>query len=363
MNTQKKARFFPFSLATNEHLQQDADNPITLNAINVVQERLTATAPFKSTLNMGESLQLNEYLTSPSGYFFAIMQGDGHFCVYRGSGPQSSAGYLWGSDNIGPNGSYSAVMQSDGNFCVYNQSGGYLWGIGAHSGGPFTLCMQDDGNLCVYGAGGWVWGSQVTDPVTDCTNITAIKFDVSKATYVSVTPGNVYSTQVSNTTPTPQVSTIGGSYTVTETSGWSNALSLKIGVKTSFKTGLPVVAEGQVEISAEVTDTYTWNGSSSAATAFTFSAAVNVPPNSTMKCNVMVSMSTIALPYALTGTLLYASGATAQGTLQGTYTGTTSGDVNVTYSPVIAKQTALATFVEHQRIVPALDISPACAAA
>ena len=43
-------------------------------------------------------------------------------------------------------------------------------------------------------------------------------------------------------------------------------------------------------------------------------------------------MSTIAVPYTLTGTFVFKSGARMPGTMRGLYTGTNSHDLTVTYA-------------------------------
>jgi hypothetical protein len=126
------------------------------------------------TLGTNGVLGTNQYLTSPNGQFFAIMQGDGNLCVYKGSGPGDNRGYVWCSMATAPGGQFFLTMQGDGNLCAYKGTGpgdnrGYLWcTMATASGGQFFLAMQDDANLCVYrGTGpgdnrGNVWCSGIT---------------------------------------------------------------------------------------------------------------------------------------------------------------------------------------------------------
>lgn len=100
----------------------------------------------------------DDYLVSPNGLFFAVMQSNGIFCVYRGSGPMNKAPlpYVWGTQKTAPGGTwFYARMQETGEFCVFHGSGGgnqrLIWGSEkTMPGGQFFLAMQDDGNLCVY---------------------------------------------------------------------------------------------------------------------------------------------------------------------------------------------------------------------
>jgi len=126
------------------------------------------------SLGVNEFLRTNQYLVSSNNAFFAIMQSDGNFCVYRGSGPNDNHGYVWGTQVApGPN-EYFAIMQSDGNFCVYLGSGpsdnrGYVWGT-QELRGPlnYAAYMEDDATFCVKTKGGGkrprydlVWSSGV----------------------------------------------------------------------------------------------------------------------------------------------------------------------------------------------------------
>ena len=132
-----------------------------------------------SFLATGQYLSVDDYLVSDNGEFFAVMQSDGNFVLYRGSGPSDNQGYIWSISHTSlPTGQFFAMMQGDGNFVVYQGSDP------AHQGTPiwatntswvshrvttgssltaddwmgtndyllsqnqlFAACMQDDGNF------------------------------------------------------------------------------------------------------------------------------------------------------------------------------------------------------------------------
>ena len=135
-----------------------------------------ATGP-KSYLATGEALQTGQYLVADNKAFYAVMQGDGNLCVYKGSGPTDSIGNLWCNMVTAPGGAFYATQQGDGNFCVYKgtpqASKGYHWcNMKTGAGGQFFTVMQGDGNLCSYrGTGpgdnkGYQWCSGATAQVT-----------------------------------------------------------------------------------------------------------------------------------------------------------------------------------------------------
>ncbi len=323
-----------------------------------------------SMLKTDQFLSTNDYLVADNGLFFAIQQSDGNLCVYRGSGPGDNKGYLWGTQKTAPGGKFFAIQQSDGNLCVYKGSGpgdnqGYLWGTQKTAqGGKFFAILQGDGNLCVYkGTGpadnqGYLWGTQAIDPVVDV-EISRIDYDVNAATILRSGPAELYRQTVVNGSGQAQSSTISGSETVSETSGWSDSLAVKVGVSTGFKTGIPFVAEGKVTVSLEVTNTYTWNGSTTTSKTWGFNTPVSVPPHSSIVAFVSATLSTIAVPYTLSGTFILKSGARVPGKVQGTYTGTNSHDLTVTFvqrDPVTAQLSS-----RTERLASAPASAPAAA--
>jgi len=177
---------------------------------------------------------------------------------------------------------------------------------------------------------GFVWGTMATDPVEDV-EIASIEYDVAAAKTLQSGPAELYRQTVRNDTTQAQTSSINGSATVSETSGWSDSLAVKVGVSTSFKTGVPFIAEGKVQVSVEVTNTYTWNGSTTKSKTWGFNTPVNVPPHTVIVGLVSATLSTIAMPYTLKGTFLLKSGARIPGSVTGIYTGTNSHDLTVTF--------------------------------
>jgi Clostridium epsilon toxin ETX/Bacillus mosquitocidal toxin MTX2 len=291
----------------------------------------------------GEWLRENDYIQSASRLFFAVQQNNGEFCVYRGSGPEDRHGKLWGTGATSSGGEFFAAQQGDGNFCVYKGTGpavnrGFVWGsMKTGPAGDYFAILQDDGNFCVYkGTGpsdnrGFVWASMKTDLLSDF-QIDRIDYHVARAQVLKSGSVGLYRQTVTNHTTSPQTSTIAGSETVTETSGWSDSLAISVGVKTSFKCGIPFFAEGKVEISAQATNTYTWNGSESKAKAWSWSTPVTVPPGGVSSVIVTATMSTIAVPYTATGTAVFKSGEKVAGQITGLYTGDNSHDLTVTFA-------------------------------
>ncbi|MGV1009813.1 MAG: ETX/MTX2 family pore-forming toxin [Dermatophilaceae bacterium] len=292
---------------------------------------------------MGEFLRVDDYIQSPQGIFFAIQQSDGNFCVYHGSGPDDNHGGVWCSSHAPGVGQYFAIQQTDGNFCVYrgpspNENHGGVWcTMQAPGQGRYFAVIQDDGNFCVYrGSGlddnrGGVWCSMHTDPVADF-KIRQIEYDVAAAQILKSGPAELYRQTVRNSTQTEQTPTIEGSESLEQTSSWSDSLGITVGVSTSFACGVPLVAEGKVDVSVEANNTYTWSGSETKSKTWSWSAPLTVPPSATASVIVSTTLSTIAVPYTLSGTFVFKSGTQMPGKVHGLYTGSNSHDLTVTYA-------------------------------
>jgi hypothetical protein len=125
---------------------------IRIHLILAIALTLSAAGQAAQRLATGESLNAGEFLVSANRRYFAVLQTDGNFCVYRGSGPADNRGPLWCSMKTAAGGKFRAVMQSDGNFVVYPEgSSSALWAtMSGAGGGQFVAIMQDDGNFVIY---------------------------------------------------------------------------------------------------------------------------------------------------------------------------------------------------------------------
>jgi len=75
-----------------------------------------------------------------------------------------------------------------------------------------------------------------------------IKYDMAAAKTQTEGELSLYNTTVKNNSSTEQTSEISGEETVTEEFGFSNSLGVSVGVSTEFKCGLPLLAEGKVQV-------------------------------------------------------------------------------------------------------------------
>ncbi len=109
-----------------------------------------------SWLGTGAYLVLDDYLVSDNNQCFAIMQSDGNFVLYHGSGPANQGPAYWASNTVLGPGQYFATMQSDGNFVLYHGSdpahqGAAYWVTNTAAGpGQYFAVIQNDANFVLY---------------------------------------------------------------------------------------------------------------------------------------------------------------------------------------------------------------------
>lgn len=103
----------------------------------------------------GQQLTTGQVLYSFDNAYYAIMQTDGNFVVYRTGG-----GATWSTNTAG-SGAVRAVMQTDGNFVLYNANNGVVWASNT-SGHPNSYFFVYNGAAVIYqiGAG---WASNTSD--------------------------------------------------------------------------------------------------------------------------------------------------------------------------------------------------------
>jgi hypothetical protein len=282
-------------------------------------------------------------MTSPSGFFYAFLTAQGEFIVARGDpSTMDKPDVLWSSQSAQPKDSntYEASI-SNVFFAIMRQDGELIFRVVGQGAPPSddwtpTVRLEDDGALRIHflspnGTDTIGWTSNATDPVADVVEIKSIDYDVANAVVSNPTPEGLYSQTVTNDSDHQQTSSVTGSVNVELTSGWSDSLAVKVGVSTTFSAGIPAIASGKVTVSLDVTNTYTWNGSSSTSQSFGFNTPVTVDPHTTVEVLIVATQSTITVPYVLTGKFTLQSGTAVQGTIHGMYTGTDSHDLTVKY--------------------------------
>lgn len=127
---------------------------------SVASERLVQHR-LPSMLLAGKKITAGGNITSESGRYMAVLQGDGDFVVLR----QKDGAKLWSTKTAGSGAAY-VMLQADGNLILEKQPGAVVWQ--SRSGGHPNahLVVQDDGNLVIYEdatATRWIWSAHCVD--------------------------------------------------------------------------------------------------------------------------------------------------------------------------------------------------------
>jgi hypothetical protein len=113
---------------------------------------------YAGVLPSGGVLYKNQSVSSANGKYYAIMQGDGNFVMYRNDGVVRFATYKLGNH---------MAMQTDGNLVEYTAAYQPLWYTGTSGNQGAYMSVQDDGNLVVYSSGSAPLWNIGADPVVD----------------------------------------------------------------------------------------------------------------------------------------------------------------------------------------------------
>jgi hypothetical protein len=292
---------------------------------------------------------------SPAGYFSLYMQGDGNLCVYRLDGV-----CLGDTAKTGPAGDYCAVLEPGGLLNIFSSAAPpapgtnpFFTSKNTGSNSAYYAILQDDGNFCIYPgtdpdnqqSDHPIYAFNCWDPVVEVV-VTDIEYDLKNATITNNQVLSLVEQTLKNSTTLNQSSIFTGSGSVTNSRMWQNSTTLtaKVTASTEFQAKVPVAAsKNKIEVSIEVSDTLTFNHSTSETDAYSWSQPVVVPPASSVVATASVSKAQINAPFELTATIHYQSGAQYTGQFPGMYTGGSSYDLKFKFSsPQKLSNTAVA---------------------
>ncbi|KAF7142995.1 hypothetical protein RHSIM_Rhsim05G0011800 [Rhododendron simsii] len=86
----------------------------------------------------------------------------------------------------------------------------------------------------------------------------------------------------------------------TKSSTWNGSLSLKLGVKTSIQTGIPLIVEGKVEVSAEFSGGYQWGETTSTENQVETEYTIPVPAMSKVTVSLLATQGSCDVPFSYT---------------------------------------------------------------
>jgi hypothetical protein len=175
------------------------------------------------------------------------------------------------------------------------------------------------------GSGTDITTCQQVDKVMEF-DTTGISYDTSNAKIIGSNLVDFDPVEVVNATTVQQPTTISSQKVVTDTQSWTDTEGVKVSVEGTIK--IPVLADFKIAVEGSVS--FTQNGSDSEAKTWTWQQVVNVPPEQIVKATVTVTDTTLVVPYTMSGSYVYSSGASAPGSVSGTYSGIDGHDLMAT---------------------------------
>lgn len=213
---------------------------------------------------------------------YAIMQHDGNFCVYEGTGPDKQGDLLFSTNTAGKG--KIAVMQWDGNFCIYNKN------------------SRDYSNGCI------VWQSNFNKGMVDHYEIHDIEYDYNKIVKYPADPMTGFSQTVSNDTDIDQSTEVTFEITYIEKHHWQTNTIGSITTKASVSGKIPLGAKIGVEISGTFTKESAQGSETSNVIKKKFTVPVKVPPHTKVNVTATIYNQTLELPYKYIGEFLIVDG-------------------------------------------------------
>ncbi|XP_068309794.1 uncharacterized protein [Pyrus communis] len=90
------------------------------------------------------------------------------------------------------------------------------------------------------------------------------------------------------------------SYKEIRSSTWNTSVSFKSGIKTTVETGVPLIAHGQIEVSAEFGPELQGGITKTSESEVETVCVVIVPPMTTVEVNLVATMGTCNVPFSYT---------------------------------------------------------------
>jgi hypothetical protein len=261
----------------------------------------------KTYLIGGQSLDQEDNLVSADGRFKAFLWENGllsiqdmsknEFMSQRDTGKSSDKDV------------YQLLLTQYANLMIFSKdTTNILWDSGPRYQDPIEcfVILSNDGYLQIHIGTpdhpvAMVWVShtfiQRMGTLDKITQIESIKYDIVKAKFGPSQLGELYSQIVDNGSTELQISTINGQEAVTEEYSWSHSLGVSVTLGTSFNCGIPIIAEGKVDVSLELSYQFTWGGSVSKEESWGFEVPMSVPPGKKYLCSILVAMTQIYVPY------------------------------------------------------------------
>ncbi|KAK9741478.1 hypothetical protein RND81_03G108900 [Saponaria officinalis] len=152
--------------------------------------------------------------------------------------------------------------------------------------------------------------------------VQVLEFDLDKSRIYNLSPISSDTHTYDNPTDEEQEATMNLSISTTKTSTWNNSVSIGLGVETTFKTGVPFIAEGSITVSAETSYSHDFGGTVEEAQEVGDTYTVKVPPMTRVTGRGEATKGTCDVPFSYSQVDHLPDGSIERTTLSdGVYTG------------------------------------------
>ncbi|XP_074272260.1 uncharacterized protein LOC141596117 [Silene latifolia] len=153
-------------------------------------------------------------------------------------------------------------------------------------------------------------------------SVQVLDFDLDNSRIYNLTPISSATYTYQNPTAEVQEATMEFQISTTKTSTWNNNISVGGGVETSFTTGIPLIAEGKITVSAEASYSHEFGGSIEETQQVVDTYTVKVPPFTIVTGRGMATKGTCDVPFTYSQVDHLTDGTTIRRTLaDGVFTG------------------------------------------
>ncbi|XP_043968075.1 natterin-4-like [Gambusia affinis] len=157
--------------------------------------------------------------------------------------------------------------------------------------------------------------------------ITDVKYHLKKDKIFKEPPKTMQSSTVTNYSSRDVMKTVSLSKTTTEERRWEISSSIAVGIKMNIKAGIPLLAEGHVEVSAETTHTLTKENSWTEEISHSVTLELTIPPNHSCTVKMVGYRYRMDIPFTARLSHIYEDGETRSAIISGNYHGVQVGDI------------------------------------
>ena len=164
--------------------------------------------------------------------------------------------------------------------------------------------------------------------------VKSVKFDIDAGVVRDSTPLVLARSQLPNDTSVDQKISASFKKAVENESSFEYALGFSVEVGTSFSCGVPMLAEGKLDVSLTTSSDFTWGKTTTETSEYSATFEVVAPPHSTVEATATLMRSEINVPFTMT---LASSSTGYEVKTEGLFRGVTFYDLKCRYSEPKAK--------------------------